>query len=155
MTTPRLMVIDELGNNLGEMDRLDALNLAKSKELDLIIVSAKEGSASVAKIGDIAKSKYEKTKKLRKSKGKSSEMKEWWFKPSIQERDLVIRLEKIKKFLSKGGTAKLTVKFVKKTMPAQMGETMAKITQNINMYAKPISDVAREGKNLSIIVKAL
>ena len=150
------MVIDENGENLGEMDKLDALNLAKSKELDLIVVSSRPDGVSVTKIGDIAKSKYEKTKKLRKNKGKASEMKEWWFKPQIQERDLEIRVEKVRKFLVKGGgTAKLTVKFVKKTMPEQMNITMRLIQEKIAPFAKPISDVAREGKNQSIIVKAL
>ncbi len=150
------MVIDENGENLGEMDKLDALNLAKSKELDLIVVSSRPDGVSVTKIGDIAKSKYEKTKKLRKNKGKSSEMKEWWFKPQIQERDLEIRLEKIRKFLVKGGgTAKLTVKFVKKTMPEQMNITMRTIQEKIAAFAKPISEVAREGRNQSIIIKSL
>lgn len=149
------MVIDENGENLGEMDKIDALNLAKSKELDLIVVSSRTDGVSVVKIGDIAKSKYEKTKKLRKNKGKASEMKEWWFKPQIQERDLEIRLEKIRKFLTKGGTAKLTVKFVKKTMPEQMNITMRSIQEKIAVFAKPISEVAREGRNQSIIIKAL
>ena len=46
----RLLVIDENGQRLGEMSRDEALELAQSKELDLVLFSS--GDKPTAKIID-------------------------------------------------------------------------------------------------------
>lgn len=149
------MVIDENGQNLGEMGKREALELAYSKELDLIVVS-KGDKVVVARIGDVSKVKYEKAKKIRKSKASASAHKEWWFKPNIQERDLEIRLQKVKKFLDKGGTAKLTLRYIPRAkVPAeQMLVVMNMISSKVGEFAKIITPSTKEGRNLSILVKS-
>ncbi len=149
-----MIVIDEKGENLGVLSKTDAINIAKERELDLVLVSP--GAAKpVARIVDWSKFKYEKSKKLRKNKGKIVETKEWWFKPTIEDRDLVLKLEKVKKFLKKGGNAKLTVKFVHKTPYELMQATYARLSEKYVEFAKPVGPVAKEGKNISIIVKSI
>jgi translation initiation factor IF-3 len=145
-------LIDEAGNNLGVVSKDEAIRMAQEKELDVVLVS-NSGESAVAKIVDWAKYKYEKTKKQRKNKGKSVETKEWWFKPTIGDRDLTIRLKKIKAFLKKGGNAKIVVKPDKKVPYEIINEAMKKISTQIEEFAKPISDVSREGRNLSILIK--
>lgn len=151
---PRLVVIDEVGNNLGEISREEALAMAREKELDLILVSAKDNN-NVAKIGDLSKMKYEKAKKLKNNKSGNTETKEWWFKPNIQERDLQIKIEKVKKFITKGGSAKLTVRYASKVSPQTMNDAMQKIIAAITEFGRPISEVLREGRNLSITIKSV
>ncbi len=151
---PELILIDDQGNNLGKVSRDEALRMAREKELDLILVSDNAANP-VAKIEELSKAKYEKIKKLKKNAKGKSEQKEWWFYPNIQERDMEIRLEKIKEFVLKGqGTAKLTLKARGKTSPLLMQETMAKMKEKSVEFAKIVTDITREGRNLSIIIRS-
>jgi translation initiation factor IF-3 len=151
-----MIVIDDEGNNHGELSRSDALDLAKEKGLDLVIVSRNKDSI-VTKITDIAKYKYEKSKKLKKNKGKSAQHKEVWFKPNIQDRDMFIKLDKTKEFIKKGGTVKLTLRSDRKNrLPLnEMYNVMNKIIETVSEFAKPINTINREGRNLSITVKSI
>lgn len=132
----------------------EALSLANDRELDLVIVS-KHGDQVVARIADLSKLKYEKSKKLKKNKGKSAGQKEIWFRPNIQERDMMLKLEKVKEFLDKGGNVKLTLKSDRKVPYNVMVEVMNNIVEKVSVFAKPINTITREGRNLSITVKAL
>ena len=81
--------------------------------------------------------------------------KEIWFKPNIQERDLMLKLNKSKEFVNKGGVVKLTLRGDRKTSYATMNEVMNKIFETVSEFAKPINTISREGKNLSITIKAI
>jgi len=152
-------VIDQDGKNLGVLDRLVALNLAKENGLDLVLVSP-NSNPGVAKIVSWAKFKYERNKKDKNLYNKKSgSKKEWWFKPTIGERDLVIKLEKVKKFLEQGGIAKLTVRmFQNKTGIRVTFEEIKNTMNNILNYCKDFSEqigeVQQEGKNLTILIKS-
>ncbi len=148
-----MVVIDEQGNNLGELAKFDAVRIAKERELDLVLVSP-NAATPVARIVDFSKFKYEKSKKLRKNKGKTLETKEWWFKPTIEDRDLKLKLEKVKKFVDKGGSAKLTVKYIPRTPPDAIPNTMKRLLVLAQEFVKPVSEVMREGRNQSILVKS-
>ncbi len=147
-----MVVIDAEGTNLGVLTKFDALNLARETELDLVLVSP-NAKPPVARIVDYSKLKYERSKKAKKSQSKQLENKEWWFSPTISERDIQIKLEKAKDFLAKGGNAKLTVKWKRKALPEQLKAVMDKILIQIADFAKPVSEVSKEGRNLSILVK--
>jgi translation initiation factor IF-3 len=130
------------------------LSMAREKGLDLILVSDNPANP-VAKIEELSKAKYEKIKKLKKNAKTKAETKEWWFYPNIQDRDMEIRLEKVKEFIAKGGgTAKLTLKARGKTSPALMQETMAKIKEKSLTFSKLTTDITREGRNLSLIIRS-
>ncbi|KKR40943.1 MAG: Translation initiation factor IF-3 [Candidatus Yanofskybacteria bacterium GW2011_GWE2_40_11] len=58
---PQVAVIDDEGNQLGTMDTLDALKLAKDKELDLVEVNP-NSQPPMAKIMDYGKYIYQKEK---------------------------------------------------------------------------------------------
>ncbi len=148
-----MVVIDAEGNNLGVLSKFDALNRAREAELDLVLVSP-NANPPVARIVDYSKLKYERSKKARKSQSKQIENKEWWFSPNIAERDIQIKLEKVKEFIAKGGNAKLTVKWQRKALPEQLKAVMDKILTQSSEFSKPVSEVLREGRNLSILVKS-
>lgn len=107
---PRLLVIDETGKNLGEMDTLTAKSLAREKDLDLVVIAPK-AKIPVAKIVDLNSFKYQiqKKEKLIKKSQKKNKVKEIKFSPLIAEGDLQRKIEKIKSFTSKGYTVKVTV----------------------------------------------
>ena len=67
ITARRVLVIDELGNKLGEMPTSEALNLAQDRGLDLIEV-APNARPPVCRFADYGKLMYEKKKRNAKAK---------------------------------------------------------------------------------------
>lgn len=149
---PKLRVIDESGENIGVLSREEALSMAREKELDLVLI-ASNLEIPVAKIIDWSKFKYEKSKKARQTKSKTEETKEWWFNPNIGDRDLEIRLNKIKEFIEKGGKAKLTVRSKRRVSPQQVAEALDRIVKFSEEFSEPVSEKLREGRNMAIYIK--
>ena len=73
----KVLVIDDEGKMLGEMDTREAVDLAREKGLDLVEVSPK-AQPPVCKIIDYGKYQYQKSKEKRiaQSKQKKVEIKE-------------------------------------------------------------------------------
>ncbi len=142
-------LIDQEGNNVGVIDTRKALEMAREAEMDLVLIS-KGADVPVAKIIDWAKFKYLKNKK---TKSKQITSKEWWFKPNIEEHDIQNKLNNIKKFLKKGGKAKVTVRFAKRATFEGMRDTLNKILELSSEFSEPESEINKEGRNLSIFLK--
>lgn len=147
-----MQVVDNDGNNLGVIKREEALRKAREVELDLVLV-APNAKPPVAKIIDWSKFKYEQSKKARQSKSAQVGNKEWWFKPNIEDRDMEIKIEQAEKFVQKGGVAKLTVKYVRRTPYPQMIETMKRLKEVAEQRFEVIGDERKEGRNIAINVK--
>jgi translation initiation factor IF-3 len=152
ISIPRFVVIDEEGNNLGELDKMSAINVAKERELDLVLVSP-NSVPPVARILDWTKFKYEKNKKSRQNKKQKTELKEWWFKPQIEERDMEVKINQIRKFIDAGGQAKITVKSVRRTPYLKMDEVFEKIKEKVVEFAEIIADKTREGSNITMRIQ--
>ena len=107
---PELRVIDEDGKQLGILSKQEALNLARSKDLDLVEVSP-EAKPPVARIVNWGKYNYQRTKQQQRNRKstKSSELKQMRFGLKIGEHDLTIKLGKVEKFLSEGHKVKLSI----------------------------------------------
>lgn len=106
----RLRVIDEAGVNLGEMSREEALERARSVELDLFVVSETD-TVPIAKILDYGKYKFELSKKEKGQKKKQSggESKEIKMRYNIDIGDYNTRIDHAKKFLAKNKRVKLNI----------------------------------------------
>ena len=98
-----VLVIDETGANLGTMVTLEAVQLARSKGLDLVEVA--EG---VCKIQDYQKFLYTQ-KKANKSKPAPT-MKEFQFGINIAHHDLNTKINHMEELLAKGHPIRVVVK---------------------------------------------
>ena len=105
------MVIDDQGNNLGEIDREEALNLAKQKDLDLVEV-APDARPPVCKIIDWGKFQYEQEKEQRKQKAKSKkvDLKEVRLSFRIGQHDLGVKSKQARKFLDQGDKVRIQLR---------------------------------------------
>ena len=107
-----LRVIDKDKTPLGIMTKDEALALAKSKDLDLVLVVEK-ADPPVAKIMELNKYLYEQQKNekemAKKARASRIEVKEVKFKPNICEHDLLIKLKHAQQFLDSGAKVKITV----------------------------------------------
>jgi translation initiation factor IF-3 len=104
ITGKTTLVIDEDGVNLGKMSVDDALQLAQSKELDLV-----EVGPGVCKIQNYQKFLYAQ-KKANKSKPAPS-LKEFQFKLNIAFHDMQVKANHINELLVKGHPIRLVIKF--------------------------------------------
>jgi translation initiation factor IF-3 len=88
----KLLIIDENGNKLGAMNKMDAVHLAKERGYDLVLFvpSSKTGGLAIAKIVDYGKFAYEQKMKEKQSRRSQSviKVKEVKVRPQISDHDL-------------------------------------------------------------------
>jgi len=97
---------------VGVLTRFEALDLARSSELDLVEVSP-QADPPVVRVMDFGKFLFEQNKKSHaaKRKQKQIQIKEIKFRPGTDENDYQIKLRNIIRFLTEGDKAKVTLRF--------------------------------------------
>lgn len=107
-----MLVIDHNGDNLGNMKRDDALDIAYKNDLDLVVVSP-DSKVMVAKIMDYSKYRYEQQKRLREMRRKRTtiETKEIRISPTIGDHDFNTKLNHAKRFIKNGDKVKISMRF--------------------------------------------
>ena len=105
-------LIDHEGKQVGVVPLSEAKARAQDVGLDLVEVGA-NAEPPVVKIMDWGKAKFDRDKKAREAKKKQAtiEVKEVKFRPTIDEHDFDIKLNRARRFLSKGNKVKVTVFF--------------------------------------------
>lgn len=105
-------LIDDEGNQQGIVPTLEALKLAKDKDLDLVEVSP-NANPPVCKILDYGKYRFEQEKKLRDAKKnqKVLKLKEIRMQPKIGSGDLDTKAKHVQEFLNQGDKVKVTIRF--------------------------------------------
>lgn len=105
-----VQVIDASGANMGVMPTPQALQMAIEAGMDLVEINA-TSVPPIAKIMDYGKFKYEQKKKANEARKnqKTTEMKEVWVKPFIEENDFNIKMKKVFEFLEDGDKVKVSV----------------------------------------------
>jgi len=105
-------VIDEQGEKLGEFLTKDAVDLARSRGLDLIEV-ASSARPPVCRITDYGRLKYEKKKKdaLARKNQATVSVKEVKIRPKTDDHDYQVKLRNTRRFLEAGDKVKVTVRF--------------------------------------------
>ena len=105
-----VMLIDDEGTNHGAVPTVKALEMAKEKDLDLVVVSPNQ-APPVAKILDWGKYKYETEKRAKEAKKKQHtvDIKEVKMRYKIDTHDYEVRLKSAKKFITQGNKVKVVV----------------------------------------------
>lgn len=128
-------VVGEDGEQLGVMTPREALDIARTRGMDLIEV-APTAVPPVCRIMDYGKFKYEQGKREREArlKQRQSDMKGITISPKmgfIDDHDLDIKIRNCVKFLGDGDKVKITFRFRSRWMshPEFAQEAMAKIAK--------------------------
>jgi len=119
----------------GVMPFFDALKLAESQDMDLVLMSP-NANPPVCKIMNYEKFLYEQMKK-EKDKPKPLEMKEIKVGPNTDENDLDYRIKHMNEFLEKGHKVKITMQF--------RGREMAHVSNGEALILKLILAVSEHG----------
>jgi translation initiation factor IF-3 len=150
---PKVLVIDDEGNNLGELAIEAALALAKERELDLVEVSP-NANPPVCRIIDYSKYLYEQKKKAKGAKSTlAKEMKELKFSPVIDDHDIEVRIKRAFEFMGKGHNVRLTIEKKGRQTMDQVNAVMARLLTSFEGYSTIEPEPKTEGKRTYITLK--
>ncbi|MBI2346598.1 MAG: translation initiation factor IF-3 [Deltaproteobacteria bacterium] len=109
---PEVRLIGANGDQLGVFQTIDAMRKAEEAGLDLVEISP-TARPPVCKIMDYGKYKYEQAKRQHEAKKHQAvvHLKEVKMRPVTDQHDFEIKLRHIKRFLTEGDKAKVTVQF--------------------------------------------
>ena len=129
---PSVLLVDDKGNQLGEMSTPDAIALASERGLDLVEV-APAAEPPVCRILNYGKFRYEATRKEREArkanKAKSkNQLREVRMKTRIGEHDRLSKTRLVKRLMSQGSKVKVSIIFRGREMQhPQIGMDLLKI----------------------------
>lgn len=152
-----LRVIDETGSNRGVISLEEALNLAKTANLDLIEISPNT-VPPIAKIADYGKFQYEQNKKQKeiKAKSKITEVKNIQVKIGTGEHDLELKAKKTSEWLGEGHRVKIDLFLpgrAKHFDQAFLKERLERMLRLLTEDYKIADEAKKSPKGLSIIIE--
>lgn len=105
-------LIDSNGDQLGVKSRQEALEIAATRNLDLVLVAA-NAKPPVCRIMDYGKYRFEQQKKEKEARKKQKviNVKEVRLSPGIEDHDFNTKLRNARKFLEKGDKVKVSIRF--------------------------------------------
>lgn len=112
ITSPQVRLIDMHGTMLGIKPLIEAVNMARGANLDLVEISP-GANPPVCKVMDFSKFLYEKEKQDRENrkKQKAGVLKEIRLNPRIASHDLQTKVKHIEEFLKEHNKVRVTVVF--------------------------------------------
>jgi translation initiation factor IF-3 len=133
------------------LTRFEALDLARSSELDLVEVSP-QADPPVVRVMDFGKFLFEQNKKSHaaKRKQKNIQIKEIKFRPGTDENDYQIKLRNIIRFLTEGDKAKVTLRFRGREMAhTEIGRKLLdRLVNDLREYAAIEQNPLMEGRQM-------
>jgi translation initiation factor IF-3 len=151
-----IILIDDEGNNLGQIPLFKAKEMALNKSLDLVEVSA-NSRPPVCKIMDFGKFRYEleiKEKKQRQTK-KQAQMKEIRLSCGIEEHDMETKAVHAIKFLQSGQKVQIRLEFRRReNNHKELGFTVInKFLLKVEEYGSSSKKPSIDGKFLSCLLE--
>ena len=148
-------LIDETGQNVGVVSRLDAIAKATAAGLDLVEISP-DAVPPVCKILDYGKFKFQEQKKAAEARKKQKvvEIKEIKLRPNIDDHDYDVKMRSIKRFFEEGDKVKVTLRFRGREMAHQeLGyQLLQKVKAELVDLSKVESDARMEGRQMVMVL---
>ncbi|CDQ39362.1 translation initiation factor IF-3 [Virgibacillus kapii] len=148
-------LIDANGDQLGVKSRQEALDIAQTRNLDLVLV-APNAKPPVCRIMDYGKYRFEQQKKEKEARKKQKviNVKEVRFTPGIGDHDFETKLKQARKFLTKGDKVKAAVRFRGRAITHKdLGREV------LDRFAEEVKDIATietkpkmEGRNMFMML---
>ncbi len=153
-----MRLIGAESEQIGVIDRNEALQMARDAGLDLVEVAA-TADPPVCRIMDYGKYKYEAQKKKQEAKKRQVvfEIKEIKFRPKTDEHDYQTKVKHIRRFIEDGDRCKVTIYFrgreiVHKERSIAMLDRIVEMLADI---AKVDQEPRAEGRTLHMLMAPL
>jgi translation initiation factor IF-3 len=150
-------LIDGANNQIGIVDREEALNMAQEAGLDLVEV-APTSDPPVCRLMDYGKWLYEQKRKLREAHKKSvrhtATLKEIRLRPETDTRDIEIKVKHGREFLEKGHKVQFTLFFRGRQMLHRDHgfEILEQITESLIEVSKIERPSRISGKRMTLLL---
>lgn len=148
-------LIDETGQNVGVVAKIDALAKATEAGLDLVEVSP-DAEPPVCKILDFGKYKYQEQKKAAEARKhqKIVEIKEIKMRPGIDDHDYDVKMRAIRRFFEEGDKVKITLRFRGREMAHQhLGmDVLKRVRTDTESISKVESEPRFEGRQMVMVL---
>jgi translation initiation factor IF-3 len=152
---PEVRLIDEEGRQVGVVRTVEAIGMARERNVDLVEVAA-QASPPVARLMDFGRYKYEQSKKESEAKKHqvNVQLREVRMKPKIDEHDIDFKTRTAKKLLKQGDKVKVTVMFRGREIThPQIGKNLLdRVLTSLNDIALLEKDAMLEGRHMTMIV---
>ena len=152
---PRVQLIDETGNNRGDVSINEALLAAEEAGLDLVEISP-NAVPPVVKILDLGKLKYANQKKAAEARKKQKivEIKEIKMRPNIDTHDYDVKMKAMSRFFEDGDKVKVTLKFRGREMAHQeLGmKLLLQVKDDTQAIAKVEAEPKLEGRQMMMVL---
>jgi translation initiation factor IF-3 len=133
----------------------EALNIARSMELDLVEV-APDASPPVCRIMDFKKFKYEEQQRAKESRKKATNIvvKEMKYRPKIGGGDFDTKTRKVAQFLGEGHKVKLTIMFRGREMqhPELGRRILDRVAEEVADVGKVEAHPKQDGRNMTMVL---
>ncbi len=143
------------GEQLGVMPTQQALETARSQELDLVEV-APEAQPPVCRIMDFGKFKYTQARRQKEARKKQTVIlvKEVKMGPKTEKHDFDFKLKHVRRFLEEGHKAKVTVRFKGREMAhTELGwKMLQRMVEAVSDIAVTENNPRMEGRMLHIML---
>ena len=143
------------GDQVGVVDTVKALVLAKNEDLDLVEIVPNQ-KPPVCRIMDYGKYKFEQSKKAHsaKKKQKITQVKEIKFRPNTEEADYQVKLKSLIKFLTGGDKAKITMRFRGREIAHQIigRDFLDRIQKDLDEYGIVEQIPSFEGRQMVMVM---
>ena len=158
ITAEKVLVISETGEQLGELSRNEALEIADERGFDLVCV-APNAKTPVCKLMDYSKYRYDQIKKAKEAKKnqKVISVKEVRLSPTIDTNDYETKARAARKFLTGGDKVKVSCRF-KGRMIDQANNTKGlfiKFATGLEYIAKIDQQPTLDGRNMTMMLSPI
>src|SRR5262245_17063181 len=151
-------VIGPEGQQLGIFSLGDAINMARSKGVDLVEVAA-TANPPVCRLVDFGKYRYEQAKKEKEARKHqhANKVKEVQLSPQIDPHDFGVKLSHAIDFLCEEMKVKVVLKFRGREMAhKEFGfQQIAKFTREVAPYGHPDNDAKLAGRAITVMFSPL
>jgi translation initiation factor IF-3 len=153
--SPVVRLIDQNNQQVGIVDRRDALRMAEASGLDLVEVSPK-AEPPVCRIMEFGKYYYQKERQAREAKKNQHvvQIKEIKFGPSTEDHDYTFKKNNAIKFLKHHDKVKLTVRFRGRQLAhKELGiEVLNRLREDLKDIADLDREIQHEARTVSLIL---
>jgi len=148
---PQVRLIGPDNEQLGLMSSREALDIARNRELDLVLI-AENAAMPVCKVMNYGKYKYEQSKKQKENKKKQAKgsVKEIKFHPQIDKHDYDFKIKHAKSFLIKGHRVKITLIFRgRENMYKDLGkQVLERVDEDLKSLSTAEKTFVLEGRSM-------
>src|SRR6059036_1838466 len=152
---PQVRLIGDDGNQVGVVSRDEALQYARSRDLDLVEVAA-DARPPVCRVLDYSKYKYEQEQKQKAARKHQQNIvvREIKFRPKIAQHDYDTKKNHVERFLKHRDKVKVTIMFRgREVTHPERGEMI------LNRLAEELGDLAvieqrptQDGRNMTMML---